>query len=1213
MYKFTLIGLALCLLAVAALAQSNTGRLVGVVSGPDGVIPGATVVVTDNQTGKERTVATTGEGAFTIPQLEVGTYTVKVTAPGFKTFTANALKIDVGQEYSLPVALEIGLTEESITITAGADIVNAVNAQLSNTVSPRQIKELPLNGRDPTALILLQAGTASNGAQNVSINGQRSTFTNITRDGINIQDNHIRQNASSFSVERPSVDDVGEFTLTTQNAGTDLGYGASQVQFVTPRGQNAFHGGLFYYNRNSEFSANSFFNNASGTPKSFLNRNQFGGNFLGPIIKNKLFFFGFYEGLRLRTQSSQLRTILTPSARQGTFTFINNAGVTQSANIFSLLPASAGLTGIDPIVASRILNNLPAAGNTTERGDGNNTTGLRFLQRANNDRDKYSARFDFDLSERHTINGVYSYTDERLTDRPDVDSPSGFGAVPVFNQPATRQFLALAHRWSPTAKFTNEVRGGFFTSDPFFTRRLDEPAFYLTLPLISNPEVNTQNQGRNTGNYSIQDNADYLLGNHSLRFGGQAQFFRDDTLTHFDTVPRYTLATNTTTPALPGSAFTSLGGISPAQLATANNLLALLGGVVSTGTRTFNVTNRSSGFVPNAPQAFDYAWDVYSFYFSDQWRVRPNLTLNLGLRYELFTPLREVHGLATEPVIPAGRSVTEAVLDPNGTVDLIKGKTLNRMDKNNFAPIVSFAYTPQFSNRFLGYLFGRDGRTTLRGGFRISYVNDEILRSQDSSQTTNPGLATTVTLPPQNARLNNVPAIPTPQFRLPRTFRENNLIAANFGPIFAIAPDYQIARSNEYNFGIQRDLGWNTALEIRYVGGFSDNLPRGLDINNFDMTNNGFLADFIRARNNLLLTGNAACTAGQNPGCQPLTVFPNFALGGLLTNATIVNLIRAGEPQTLLLTYVQNGLQGNVRLRPNENGGTISIMENGGEYNYNSLQVELRRRFSQSLYFQANYTFQKTLTNASGTDQFKFNTNLDNSRPELEYSRADYDQTHVFNFNGIYELPFGKGKRWLDHSGWVNRLAGGFQLTSILNIASGAPITFVDVRGTLNRVSRSARQTPQTSLSKEQIKDLIGVFRTPCGVFFINPSVINLNSQTCQGTGRATEGLGSTPFAGQVFFNSGPGETGMLERAFVNGPVAVGWNASIIKNIQMSETSRLQLRVETFNLLNRANFGVSAAQQFGAGGIFDINSTNFGRLTGTFTPRIVQLVGRFEF
>ena len=333
----------------------------------------------------------------------------------------------------------------------------------------------------------------------------------------------------------------------------------------------------------------------------------------------------------------------------------------------------------------------------------------------------------------------------------------------------------------------------------------------------------------------------------------------------------------------------------------------------------------------------------------------------------------------------------------------------------------------------------------------------------------------------------------------------------------------------------------------------------------------------------------------------------------MLTNATIANTIRAGDPQTLLLTYVQNGLQGTVPLRANENAGTISILENGGKYNYNSLQIELRKRFSHGLYFQTNYTFQKVLTNATGTDQFKFNTNLDNARPELEYSRADYDQSHVFNVNTIYELPFGNGKKWLNQGGLINRVFGGFQLTSIMNIATGAPVTFVDVRGTLNRTSRSARQTPQTNLSKSQVKDLIGIYKTPCGVYYINPSVINLNQTTCAGTGRAAEGLGSTPFTGQAFFNNGPGQTGTLERAFVNGPLYLNWDASIIKNIQMTETTRLQLRVEAFNVINRANLSLTGAAQAGTGALFDINSATFGRFSGTFSPRIVQLVGRFEF
>ncbi|HEX4951177.1 MAG TPA: TonB-dependent receptor [Blastocatellia bacterium] len=1203
---------------LTAFAQSNTGRLIGTVLGPDGVLPGATVKVTDNQTSKERTVTTSSDGTFLLPQLDPGNYTVVVAVSGFKSYTANNVKIEVGQDYSLQIPLEIGQTQDSVTVTAGVDLLNNSNAQISNTITKRQILELPLNGRDPTSLLLLQAGVANNGAQNVSVNGQRSTFTNITRDGINIQDNHIRQNASTFSVERPNVDDVSEFTVTTQNAGADLGYGASQLQMVTPRGQNNFHGGLFLYNRNSVFSANRYFNNASGTALPFLNRNQFGGTISGPIYKNKLFFFGAYEGFRQRTQSTQTRTLLTPNARQGLFTYVDNTPaaqggpVTRTVSLFSLLPASANIPGINSVIQTRILDKMPATGNAVDRGDGRITTGYRFNQRSNSDRDKYTGRFDYNINDRHTVNGVFSYTDERLNDRPDVDSPQGFAAVPVFNQPSTREFLALAYRWTPSARFTNEVRAGAFLSDPVFVRRTDEPAFFITLPLINNPEVTTQNQGRNTGNYSYQDNADWQVGNHAIRFGGQWQVFTDFTFAKFSTLPTYTLGTSALTPTLTASNFT--GGISNAQLGTANSLLALLGGIITSSTQTFNVETRTSGYVGNAPAAYNYRWDVFSGYVTDQWRIRPNFTLNYGLRYELFTPLRELQGLALEPVIPAGKTVREAVLDPNGRVDFINGygnNKLNKTDKNNFAPVVSFAWTPNFNNRFFTPIFGQ-GKTVFRGGFRVSYVNDEILRSQDSSQQTNVGLSTAVTNNALNARVNAPPPITAPPFKMPRTFAENNAISGNFAPIFAIDPNYQIARSDEYNFGLQRELGWGTALEIRYVGGRSNNLPRGIDYNRYDMIKNGFLADFLRARNNLLLTNNPVCTTAQNPGCQPLTVFPLLPNNGFVTNPTVINFLRDGTPQALIgSVYVGLGLEGGFPFRPNPNGGVISVLTNGAMYNYNSLQAEVRKRFSNGLQLQANYTFQKTLTNASGTDQFKFNVNLDNDHPEWEYQRADYDQTHIFNFNGIYELPFGSGKKWLNQGGWVNRVFGGFQMTSIVNVGTGAPITFVDARGTWNRASQSGRQTPQTNLSKSQIKDLVGIFKTNCGVYYINPSVINLNQQTCTGTGRATEGLGSTPFAGQVFFNNGPGQTGTLERAFINGPLYVNWDFGMIKNVQVTETSRLQFRVEAFNVLNRANFAVTT--QSGANSIFDVNSTTFGRISGTFAPRIVQLVGRFEF
>ena len=239
--RVTAIIFAILSFAILALAQT-TGRLTGTVSGPDGVVPGATIVVKDNQTGREITVQASGDGSFSIQQLEFGTYTVTVTSGGFKTYTANDVKIDIGREYSLNPTLEVGEIQESVTITAGADIVNSSNAELSSTVSPQQVIDLPINGRNPLALVSLQPGAnaTSNG-----INGQRSTAINVTRDGINVQDNFIR--SGTFVSDQPTVDDTGEFTVTTQNAGAEQGGGgSSQILLVTPRGGQDFHGAAFY-------------------------------------------------------------------------------------------------------------------------------------------------------------------------------------------------------------------------------------------------------------------------------------------------------------------------------------------------------------------------------------------------------------------------------------------------------------------------------------------------------------------------------------------------------------------------------------------------------------------------------------------------------------------------------------------------------------------------------------------------------------------------------------------------------------------------------------------------------------------------------------------------------------------------------------------------------------------------------------------------------
>lgn len=1222
-------GLTILSLFFGAIAQSNTGRIVGTVADAGGVIAGATIVITDNKTQRERTVVSSDDGTFTVPQLEFGTYTVRVTSAGRKAFTAQDVKIDVGREYSLNILMEVGDVNAEVTIVAGEDLINASNAQLSSSVSPKQIQDLPLNGRNPLDLITLQAGTAANGSQETSINGQRPSAPNITLDGLNIQDNFIRSNASSFTQITTTVDDISEFTITTQNAGSEQGNGSAQIQLVTPRGQNDFHGALFAYNRNSKFSANNFFNNAAGVERGYRNFNQFGGRVSGPMpifnfgeggpmfLKDKGFFFFNYEGLRDIFPDTSARTVLTDSARQGNFTYVDDSGVQRSVNLFNLPIAGVNApTGINPIIQSRYLNNIPR-GNTTSAGDQLNTTGFQLLQRETDKNNQIKMRFDVDVNDKNTFNVVYLYAKgENLI--ADFGDSNGFSATPTVAATTNNQFIVGAYRWTPLPTFTNEVRAGYTSSKPLFVRTGDTPsALFLgstttgALPLgVTNPETSFLNQGRNTKTYTFQDNADYSRGNHSIRFGVQYNVFRALRLNSGGVLPTYTLGTSVNSPQITPAQFNDAtlfpGGINVTSRAQANALYALLGGIINAQNQTFNVLTADSGFVPFEGFRQDYAYENLGAYVSDQWRLRPNFTVNLGLRYELWFPVKERNGVIAEVAIPSGSSPTDALLNPNGFLQVVGGNTGNgslfRMDKNNFSPNVSVAWSPDFNNGFLSSLFPGGGKTVLRGGFRISYFNDEFLKASSGEGDQNPGLRLSLSRINLDERVGSQGGIATPTVQIPLSFAAQNARFNNFGSVAAVDPDLQIPQNYEYNVGIQRSIGWNMALEARYVGAFSSNSTRYSNKNQIEIINNGFLADFLRARSNLFLTGNPACTTAQNAGCQALTVFPNLGSGGLLSNATVRTLINDGTPGQLAVTYLQLNAQGSVNFRQNPNIGAGLLLSNTGRYNYNGLQLELRRGFSQGFSFQANYTFQKTLTNTPGTDQRRFEFELDATRPELEYSRAQYDQTHVFNFNSVYELPFGKGKPFLSNGGWVNALVGGWQLNSIVRLASGSPFGIFDPRGVLNYTSLSTRNPANSSLTKKEIQKLVGISRNERGVFFIDPAVIDPT------TGRGANGINSAPFAGQVFFNVQPGQVGNVERFVLNGPVFFNVDASLFKNFRFTENTRVQLRAEAFNVFNRTNFGISAAQQ-----LQSINSANFGRLTNAFSPRIMQFAARFEF
>lgn len=1228
--------LALVAIVPTSFGQAASGRLVGTVSGPDGVLTNASIVVTDNQTKQSHTVTTNGQGAFIFPQLEVGTYSVAVSAPGFKTSTAADLRIDVGQEYSFNPTLAVGEIQESVNVTAGPDIVNSTNAELSNTVTETQLLGLPINGRDPSALIQLQPGVTQGG----EVNGQRTSAQNITRDGLNVQDNFIRE--GGFNPDRPRIDDVSEFTVVTQNANASLGSGgSSQVQYVTARGGSEFHGALYDYNQNAALASNGFFNNRNSIEKPPLNQNQFGGKVSGPIYLprfgeggrslepiKKGFFFYAYEGLRLPQTASTTRTILTPAARQGIFTYVDDNGITRQFDVLG----TQGLA-TNPLISNRILSNMPAVGNNDQVGDGLNTTGFTFNQRADVKINLSTTRIDYDFSDRKSINFVWHRTTDNFL-RPDTDT-GGFNTIPFGVQDSTTNELVGAYNWTISSKLNNELRGGYQKSNPFFNTAGLPPDFLVSLPLTDSPENSFLPQGRTTKLYNIQDNAVYSAGAHSFRFGGQANLYR---IVSFGgaSLPTYFLDNSNfpnfgfvpaDTPGVP-SFFTIPGLSDPNQVGTANALQSELAGLIGESENTFNVTSKTSGFVPGAPVINTLNYNNLSGYVTDQWRIRPNLTLNLGLRYELFTGIKDPSGLRLE-VVTGGMDPNQALFNPNGSFDFVGGNAGSagqffKSDKSNFAPNLSFAYSPNFKTGFMRALFPGDGKTVIRGGFSESYVNDEYVRSADNALQ-NQGLSVTPINFGLTSLIDNAPPVLAPAFTPPPlSFASINALAPGANVAFLIDPGLQLPRVEQYNFGLQREIGFKSVLEVRYVGNRSNQLIRTIDLNQVDVRANGFLPDYLRARSNLLLTGNAACTPAQNAGCQTLTVFPQLAGGGSLNSSAVVNLLRNGSVADLARRYVTLGQTGSVQILPNPNMGILDLLGNLGESNYNALQVELRRRFSQGLFLQANYTFQKTLDNISpgnpginSEDQTRVAAFLDNQNQHLDYGRADYDQTHVFNLDAVYDLPFGKGKHFFGNTRALDRLVGGWQLGGILRINTGTPLTIVDPRGTLNRVGRSANQTALTDLTNDQIGNLIGIFQQNGNVYYINPSVINSD-------GRGAAAFGQPAFSGEVFFDNGPGQFGNLARSTINGPLFSQLDMSLTKNIRLNERMRFQIRADAFNVLNHTNF-LSGVLTSGLGlngtnnAIFNVNSSTFGQITqantigGSGLNRIIQVAGRFEF
>ncbi len=1190
----------LLLWGIRADAQLS-GRLSGsVVDASGAVVPGAAVSL--YLAGGARPLTTTKtskEGLYHFIGIRATYYDLTVESPGFVKTTLRNISVDPARETDVPeIQLKLASVSSNVEVTAQVEGVDTTNPEISDTITMEEIQNLPILDRDPLGILQTQPGVIYNGNSNTVINGLRTSFSDMTLDGINIQDNYIRDNALDYTPNRLLISQVRQVTMVNANGNAASSGGATETAFTTPSGTNQLHGELYWYNRNDAFSANNFFSNIAGVPLPFLNQNQFGPSIGGPIKKDKLFFYATYEGTRVHQQYTQNNEIPTATAREGIFEYKNSAGILEKSNLLSL----AGLTQIDPVM-QQWLAQVPGPQyiNNDLIGDGLNTRGYEFNQQANETRDNVTGRIDYNITPSQAVFGSFSWNRDNV-DRPDLEND--YATVPKVTNPTNAKFLALSWRTIPTPNLTNEVRAGFnltygyfLTSQNFNGSLLYPPTSSAGYEIISDPVNEFMPQGRNTNTYVLSDDAGYQKGRHFFQFGFHGQQVYVRSYNDSGVVPSYNLYMGKGQPTLQTK---QLPGISDDDLYDANALLAVLGGYIDGYQQTFNVTSPTSGYVPGAAFLRHLTMPDYALYGQDKWKVSARLALVLGLRYELPGVVNERDSLELAPELQGNAVDT---LLSNATLNFAGNSVGNSWYHHaykEFAPNVGFAWD------VLG-----DGKTAVRGAYSIYYVNDQSILAPEYALETNAGLQGMSTATGLSARVSTgLPAIPIPPYQVPVT--ESELYATNpFNVMGMIDPNLHRPYVQQYSFGIQHEYR-NTVFEARYVGNHMVGGYRAFDFNQVNINEDGFLQDFLRAENN----GNLAQSLTNNfnpaynptiPGSQPLTVLPKLNGGGLLNNADVRDLIQTGQVGELGYFYQTNGLT-NSRISFFQNPYAVNTeyLTNYSSSSYNSLQLIARHRMRSGLSLEVNYSFSKVLSDADGDSQSRFQNFLDINNPKLERSRADFDLNHMIKAYGSYELPFGKGHAasfkpldWLI-SGWV--------YGAVMVWQSGAPFSILSSYGTLNIASTALYAAPygysyyntaNSTLQGQALFNAVSLHMTGNGPLIVPPSAIN----TADGTG--TNGAGEPAYQGEIFSNPGAGTVGQLQRRLFSGPWTFNIDMNLAKNIKIKERHTLELRMDAYNALNHTTFWV---------GDQGINGTTFGVINSTFfNPRVMEFGLYYKF
>jgi len=1132
----------LLLLAATAFA-GVTGSISGTVTDPSGgVVAGASITALDVETGVQSSTKTNAEGFYSFPNLPIGHYSIQVHAPGFAEFQETNLILDVNTALRLDPRLKVGTATEKVVISATAAQVDTQSTQMGELIGRKEVVTLPLNGRDWTELMALQPGVApdvyvtqagtnySPGTSEgqYSISGGRESANGFMVNGANVEEPMLNGAATV-----PNLDSIAEFRILTNNFDAEYGhYSGGMVNLVTKSGTNSFHGDAFEFLRLTDLNARNYYNPASAGPKSKYVRNQFGLTFGGPVMKDKLFFFSDFEGTRAtiggNTISGSGSSLVTPvpslADRQGNL--LDQAGSltgtvqgTAFANTLSTelnYPVTVGeafyssgctspaacvfpnavipVAAINP-VASNLLKYIPAP-NVTCPGPCYSNSGSASNEHSGDN--KGGIRVD-DYTRWGMISGYY-HIDDYYKTVPDAFSVGAIGSTTTYGR---TQLIALGDTKELNNSSLNELRlsytrgaglSGGLASSPIDPASVGFAVGCNTLgicpvgPSITVPQINFNNFAfgwpesefvNRENTYQVFDNFSKIVGTHSLKFGGIGALFQINMQSYYGNNGIFYFNGSAET----GSDFADF----------------LLGAVYG------------SGFNQGQQLALHNVGWYYGAFAQDSWRVRKNLTLNYGLRWDVTVPWIEKDN-RMEALVPGIQSATFPTAPVGWTVpgDPHVPRTVAPVRYGNVAPRLGLAYAPDPKGGFWRKLTGGAGNTSIRAGFGIFYTSLENWINGNGNGDApygyyyvNPSSAQLATpyvdLGSGASEGQRFPVSSTITSASP-SHPDASLDWTQFEPISS-SPTYYyrnvIPYTESYMLSVQRALGGTTILNVSYVG------TQGHHLMVIDEANPSNPTLCLEASN------PATLAPGQSP-CGPGSETGTFTLA-------------SGQ---VIMPRNQLGPNGGV------NFGSTGWFRTIGHSSYNALEISMRRTTGR-LTLLGGYTYSKSTDNSSSPQDQVYPFN-----PNLSTALSAWDVTHNFVASYSYELPF-------DRAFGDNRLTRGWIVSGITRFATGSPITIVE--------PDDQSLTGNTSVGPSGSQDEPN----------FTPGKLLLTTNPRKG---------GTYFNTSLFSQETLGQFGNSKHRFFHGPGWNNWDIALLKDVRITESKSAEFRVELFNAFNHAQF-----------------------------------------